>query len=145
VFRPRRPPSANLGYSLFSITRSGHNSCFSYTPTGERIYQSANTPITTYLLDGDNVVQENTSGVATNLLQGPGTDNLLQRGSNWLVPASLGSTSTVVDRSGSVQIVMTVRGRCRMLYGRSSRTSMRATSMPSRITGRVSASPYSWR
>jgi RHS repeat-associated protein len=48
------------------------------------------------------VVQENTSGVATNLLQGPGTDNLLQRGSNWFVPASLGSTSTVVDGSGSV-------------------------------------------
>jgi hypothetical protein len=41
--------------------------------------------------------------VATNLLQGPGTDNLLQRGSNWIVPASLGSTSTVVDGSGSVQ------------------------------------------
>jgi hypothetical protein len=33
---------------------------------------------TTYLLDGDNVVQENAGGTVTNLLQGPGTDNLLQ-------------------------------------------------------------------
>jgi hypothetical protein len=72
---------------LCSISRDGINSTFSYTAEGERIYQSANTPITTYLLDGDNVVQENTSGVATNLLQGPGPDNLLERGSNWFVPA----------------------------------------------------------
>jgi RHS repeat-associated protein len=88
---------------LYNVNRNGVNSYFSYTAEGERIYQSANTPITTYLLDGDNVVQENTSGTTTNLLQGPGTDNLLERGSNWIVPASLGSTSTVVDGSGAVQ------------------------------------------
>jgi hypothetical protein len=48
------------------------------------------------------VVQENSGGTLTNLLHGPGTDNLLQRGSNWFVPASLNSTSTVVDGTGAV-------------------------------------------
>jgi hypothetical protein len=42
---------------LYSVSRNGINSYFSYTAEGERIYQSANTPITTYLLDGDSVVQ----------------------------------------------------------------------------------------
>jgi hypothetical protein len=48
------------------------------------------------------VVQENAGGTLTNLLHGPGTDNLLQRGSNGFVPASLNSTSTMVDGSGAV-------------------------------------------
>jgi hypothetical protein len=53
------------------------------------------------LLAGDGIVQENAGGTLTNLLHGPGTDNLLQRGSTWFGPASLGSTALTLDASGN--------------------------------------------
>ena len=48
------------------------------------------------------LVQENASCMATGLLQGPGIDNLLMRGSQWVVPGELGSTAMTLDGSGNV-------------------------------------------
>jgi RHS repeat-associated protein len=87
---------------LSQLTRSGSTSLFNYDQDGRRIKKSVGSASTSYLLDGDGVVQENSGGTLTNLLHGPGTDNLLQRGSNWFVPASLNSTSTMVDGTGAV-------------------------------------------
>src|SRR5690242_10763226 len=56
---------------------------------------------TSYLRHGDEVVLETTPGGATDLLQGPGTDDLLMRGGNWITPRSLGSASTITDGSGN--------------------------------------------
>ena len=81
---------------------NGSTFLFGYDYNGLRLSKSVNGTVTTYLLDGDKVVQENTSGTVTNLLQGPGTDNLLQRGGNWLLHGELNNTSGLTNGSGGI-------------------------------------------
>jgi RHS repeat-associated protein len=87
---------------LRTLTRSGATYQFGYSPDGLRSSKTVNGAATAFLLDGDNIVKETTGGVSTDLLQGPGTDNLLQRGGKWFTPDLLGSTSTLTDGSGNL-------------------------------------------
>jgi hypothetical protein len=50
----------------------------------------------------ESVVKKTTGGVATDLLQGPGTDEPLSRGGKWFVPNHQGSAVALTDGSGNV-------------------------------------------
>ena len=87
---------------LSGLTRNGVSASFLYDQDDLRISKTVGSTTTSYLLDGDEVVRETTGGTPTDLLQGPGTDNLLERGGNWLLHNGLDSTSAVVNGSGSI-------------------------------------------
>jgi RHS repeat-associated protein len=76
---------------------------FGYRQDGIRTSKTLNGTTTSYLLDGDSILKETTGGVATDVLQGPGVDAVLKRGSRWLTPDGLGSTSTLTDSAGAIQ------------------------------------------
>jgi YD repeat-containing protein len=88
---------------LSSLTRNGVSASFVYDQEDLRLSKTVGSVTTSYLLDGDEVVRETTAGSPTDLLQGPGTDNLLSRGGNWLLHNGLASTSAVVNGSGTLQ------------------------------------------
>ena len=77
---------------LVGLSRNGVSASFGYNQADLRVSKTISGATTSYLLDGDSVVRETKAGVNTDLLQGPGTDNLLLRGGNWFTPSSLGST-----------------------------------------------------
>ena len=86
---------------LTSLTRNGVSASFVYDQDDLRLSKTVGGVTTSYLLDGNEVVRETTAGTPTDLLQGPGTDNLLSRGGNWLLHNGLDSTSAVVNGSGA--------------------------------------------
>jgi RHS repeat-associated protein len=88
---------------LVGLTRTGLTASFGYRQDGIRTSKTLNGTATSYLLDGDSILKETTSGVATDVLQGPGVDAVLKRGSRWFTPDGLGSTSTLTDSAGAVQ------------------------------------------
>jgi RHS repeat-associated protein len=87
---------------LQQINRSGATYQFTYGFNDLRISKSVNGTLTSYLLNGDQVVRETTGGVTTDLLQGPFTDRPLQRGGEWFVQNHLGSTAAMTNGSGTV-------------------------------------------
>jgi hypothetical protein len=87
---------------LASQTHAGTNYQFFYDPSNLRVKKIAGATTTTYLLDGGNVVKETTGGVATDLLQGPGLDHPLKRGSQWYNPDAHNSTADLTDASGNL-------------------------------------------
>jgi RHS repeat-associated protein len=88
---------------LVGLSRAGLTASFGYRQDGIRTSKTVNGATTSYLLDGDSVLKETTSGVATDVLQGPGVDAVLKRGSRWLTPDGLGSTATLTDSAGAIQ------------------------------------------
>jgi RHS repeat-associated protein len=88
---------------LSGLSRTGLTASFGYRQDGARTSKTVNGATTSYLLDGDSILKETTAGVATDVLQGPGVDAVLKRGSRWLTPDGLGSTATLTDSAGAVQ------------------------------------------
>jgi RHS repeat-associated protein len=86
---------------LSPLSTGGSTSLSTYNQNDLRVSKTVGGTQTTYLLDGDSVVRESKAGVNTDLLQGPGVDNLLERGGVWFTPNSLGGTATTVDGSGN--------------------------------------------
>jgi YD repeat-containing protein len=70
---------------LRTLTRAGATYQFGYNHEGLRTSKTVNGTTTNYLLDGGSVVSETTGGVTKHTLQGPGTDNVLQRDGKWCV------------------------------------------------------------
>jgi RHS repeat-associated protein len=88
---------------VVGLSRTGLTASFGYRQDGTRTSKTVNGSTTSYLLDGDSILKETTGGVATDVFQGPGVDAVLKRGSRWLTPDGLGSTSTLTDSGGTVQ------------------------------------------
>jgi YD repeat-containing protein len=70
---------------LRTLTRAGATYQFGYNHEGLRTSKTVNGTTTHYLLDGASVVSETTGGATKHTLQGPGTDNVLQRDGKWRV------------------------------------------------------------
>jgi RHS repeat-associated protein len=86
---------------LVGLTKGGSSYLFQYGPDGLRLNKSVNGALTTYLLDGDQVVTDTINGTPYQTLYGPGTDHALARNGEFFLPNSLGSTSLLTDGSGN--------------------------------------------
>ncbi len=87
---------------LRTLTRAGATYQFGYNHEGIRTSKTVNGTTTNFLLDGASVVSETTGGATKHTLQGPGTDNVLQRDGKWFVPNHQGSTMALTDAAGNV-------------------------------------------
>ena len=92
---------------LVGMSGPGLNVSFQYDVAGRRIGKTVNGQATSYLYDGDNIVQEQSGGTPTaNMLNG-GLDEVFRRtdGTGAWTPLrdSLGSTLALTDGSGTVQ------------------------------------------
>jgi YD repeat-containing protein len=86
---------------LTGLTKGGSSYLFQYGPDGLRLNKSVNGVLTTYRLDGNQVVTDTTGGTAYQTLYGPGTDHALARNGEFFLPNSLGSTTLLTDGSGN--------------------------------------------
>jgi hypothetical protein len=84
-----------------SLMKGGSNYGFQYGPDGLRLNKSVNGALTTYLLDGGQVVTDTINGTPYQTLYAPGTDHALARNGEFFLPNSLGSTSLLTDGSGN--------------------------------------------
>jgi hypothetical protein len=66
-----------------------------------RVSKTINDVTTSLLNDGTSCACENTGGVMTGILQGPGIDEPIARGGTYLVQDHLGSTVSLVDAFGN--------------------------------------------
>ena len=86
---------------LVGLTKGGKTYAFQYGPDGLRLNKSVSGVLTTYLLDGSQVVTDTIGGTAYQTLYGPGTDHPLARNGEFFLPNSLGSTALLTDGSGN--------------------------------------------
>lgn len=119
---------------LLSIAGPGLSASFQYDGFGRRIGKSINGTTTGFLYDGQNVVQEQVSGVdSANMLVG-GLDAVFARtdssGSFSVVSDPLGSTIALTDSSGAIQTQYTYEP-----FGKTT-TSGPSSGNPSQFTGR---------
>src|SRR5262249_30740674 len=87
---------------LTGLTKGGSSYLFQYGPDDLRVNKGVGGVLTTYLLDGDQVVTDTIGGTAPQTLHGPGADNALARSGEFFLPNSLGSTTALTNGSGSV-------------------------------------------
>ncbi len=97
----------NARNELASMTGPGLSASFQFDGFGRRISKALNGTTTSFLYDGENVVQEQVGGVASaNMLVG-GLDAVFMRsdssGSSSLLADPLGSTIALSDSSGAIQ------------------------------------------
>jgi YD repeat-containing protein len=86
---------------LTGLVKGGSTYGFLYGPDGLRLNKTVNGALTTYLLDGNQVVTDTINGTPYQTLYGPGTDHPLARNGEFFLPNSLGSTSLLTDSSGN--------------------------------------------
>jgi YD repeat-containing protein len=86
---------------LTGLVKGGSTYGFLYGPDGLRLNKTVNGALTTYLLDGGQVVTDTINGTPYQTLYGPGTDHALARNGEFFLPNSLGSTSLLTDSSGN--------------------------------------------
>jgi uncharacterized protein RhaS with RHS repeats len=107
-------PSSTTTYTwnardqLVGLSGPGLSASFQYDALGRRISKTINGVTTDFLYDGDNIVQELSSGTPTaNLLTSLGIDKILTRtdagGSRTFLADGLGSTLALTDSMGTVQ------------------------------------------
>jgi RHS repeat-associated protein len=87
---------------LVGLTKGGSSDAFQYGPDGLRLNKSVGGVLTSYLLDGGQVVTDTIGGTAYQTLYGPGTDHALARNGEFFLPNSLGSTTALTSSGGSV-------------------------------------------
>lgn len=96
----------NARNELDTVADTGLTESFQYDPAGRRSKKTVNGATTQYLYDGNNAVQEQTSGGTANLLAGLALDETFTRadasGTSYFVTDALGSTVALTDSAGAL-------------------------------------------